>query len=214
MKSDAGAVVLSPARSRAADFSALAKPRLNVLVVASALAGCTSVSYYAQSIEGHVELMAARRNVGKLISDPATPEALRAKLTRASAIRRFATDELALGWPGGIDRLAASDVRVRYQAVDELAARASSDDEPLLLELFSDPEPLMREHALRALYKTSGSKASSALVRLLDDPDPMIAAAAIRTLGDIGDDWAVEVLVGALRGRSEQHSRIASELRN
>ena len=39
MKSDAGAVVLSPARSRAADFSALAKPRLNVLVVASALAG-------------------------------------------------------------------------------------------------------------------------------------------------------------------------------
>ena len=39
MKSEAGAVVLSPARSRAADFSALAKPRLNVLVVASALAG-------------------------------------------------------------------------------------------------------------------------------------------------------------------------------
>ena len=39
MKSSAEAVALSPSRSRAADFSALAKPRLNLLVVGSALAG-------------------------------------------------------------------------------------------------------------------------------------------------------------------------------
>ncbi|WP_041163768.1 aminopeptidase [Mesorhizobium australicum] len=64
--------------------------------MASALSGCTSVSYYAQSLEGHVRIMAARQDVGKLIQAPSTPEALRAKLTSASAIRRFATDELAL----------------------------------------------------------------------------------------------------------------------
>ncbi|TPJ17929.1 aminopeptidase [Mesorhizobium sp. B2-7-3] len=64
--------------------------------MASALSGCTSVSYYAQSLEGHVRIMAARQDVGKLIEAPSTPEALRAKLTSASAIRRFATDELAL----------------------------------------------------------------------------------------------------------------------
>jgi len=64
--------------------------------MASGVTGCTSISYYAQSLEGHVEIMAARKNVGKLIQDPSTPEALRAKLTSASAIRRFATDELAL----------------------------------------------------------------------------------------------------------------------
>nr|WP_245275585.1 aminopeptidase [Mesorhizobium sp. LNHC229A00] len=40
--------------------------------------------------------MAARQDVGKLIQAPSTPKALRAKLTSASAIRRFATDELAL----------------------------------------------------------------------------------------------------------------------
>jgi len=39
MKTDANAVALSGARSRAADFSALAKPRLNLLVVASTFAG-------------------------------------------------------------------------------------------------------------------------------------------------------------------------------
>ncbi|MBZ9725541.1 aminopeptidase [Mesorhizobium sp. CO1-1-11] len=64
--------------------------------MAFALSGCTSVSYYAQSLEGHVRIMAARQDVGKLIQAPSTPEALRAKLTSASAIRRFATDELAL----------------------------------------------------------------------------------------------------------------------
>ncbi|WP_246696193.1 aminopeptidase [Mesorhizobium sp. SARCC-RB16n] len=66
------------------------------VVMASAVSGCTSISYYAQSLEGHVRIMAAREDVGKLIKAPSTPEALRARLTSASAIRRFATDELAL----------------------------------------------------------------------------------------------------------------------
>jgi protoheme IX farnesyltransferase len=39
MKSDAQLALLAPARSRTADFGMLAKPRLNLLVVASALAG-------------------------------------------------------------------------------------------------------------------------------------------------------------------------------
>ncbi len=69
---------------------------LAAVVMASGVAGCTSVSYYAQSLEGHVRIMAARKSVGKLIHDPSTPKALRTKLTSASAIRRFATDELAL----------------------------------------------------------------------------------------------------------------------
>ncbi len=69
---------------------------LAALTMALGVTGCTSVSYYAQSLEGHAQIMAARQNVGKLIRDPSTPEALRAKLTSAAAIRQFATDELAL----------------------------------------------------------------------------------------------------------------------
>jgi predicted aminopeptidase len=60
------------------------------------MAGCTSVSYYAQSLEGHVKIMTARRDVAKLIDDPSTPEALRARMASARAIRKFAVDELAL----------------------------------------------------------------------------------------------------------------------
>lgn len=40
--------------------------------------------------------MTARQDVGKLIADPTTPEAIRAQLASANAIRQFATDELAL----------------------------------------------------------------------------------------------------------------------
>ena len=69
---------------------------LAAVILASAVTGCTSISYYAQSLEGHVKIMAARKNVERLVQDPSTPKPLRAKLTSASTIRRFATDELAL----------------------------------------------------------------------------------------------------------------------
>ena len=51
------------------------------------------------------------------------------------------------------------------------------------------------------------------LIRLvLDDPDPRIATAAIRTLGDIEDEWAVDLLISALRKGIGPRSRIAAEL--
>jgi len=65
-------------------------------ILALGVAGCTSVSYYAQSLEGHVNIMTARRDVAKLIDDPSTPETLRARMASARAIRNFAVDELAL----------------------------------------------------------------------------------------------------------------------
>jgi len=59
-------------------------------------AGCTSVSYYAQSLEGHAKIMTARQDVAKLVEDPSTPAPLRAQMVEATAIRQFAVDELAL----------------------------------------------------------------------------------------------------------------------
>ncbi|WP_136621083.1 MULTISPECIES: aminopeptidase [Mesorhizobium] len=67
-----------------------------VVIVVSGVTGCTSISYYAQSMKGHLQIMTARKDVGKLIEDPSTPKALRARMESASAIRQFATDELAL----------------------------------------------------------------------------------------------------------------------
>ncbi|OCW59278.1 aminopeptidase [Hoeflea olei] len=69
---------------------------LLLIGLAAALGGCTSVSYYAQSLNGHARIMAARKPVAKLIADPSTPDALRAWMKQASAIRQFASDELDL----------------------------------------------------------------------------------------------------------------------
>ncbi|MER8690464.1 aminopeptidase [Mesorhizobium sp. M1136] len=66
------------------------------MIVMSGVAGCTSISYYAQSLKGHAEIMAARQDLGELIDDPSIPRALRARMASASAIRQFATDEMAL----------------------------------------------------------------------------------------------------------------------
>lgn len=69
---------------------------LAIMVVVAGLSGCTSVSYYAQSLNGHMNLMAARRDVDKVMVDPATSPALRDRLAKASSIRQFAIDELDL----------------------------------------------------------------------------------------------------------------------
>ena len=60
------------------------------------LAGCSSVGYYAQAIDGHLALMAAARPVPEVIADPQTSEALRQRLVMSQQMRRFAVDELKL----------------------------------------------------------------------------------------------------------------------
>jgi len=66
------------------------------LLLLLALQGCTGISYYAQSLDGHVKLLAARQNVETLIADPSQPRDLRAAMVAARDIRRYASDELAL----------------------------------------------------------------------------------------------------------------------
>jgi predicted aminopeptidase len=61
-----------------------------------ASSGCTGISYYAQSLNGHLQIVSARQPVDELIDDPSKPDALRAQLALASDIRQFATDKLAL----------------------------------------------------------------------------------------------------------------------
>lgn len=69
-----------------------------------------------------------------------------------------------------------------------------------------------RVEALQRLARL-GHPALPALVRpVIDDADPRIATAAIRTLGDVGDQWAVDQLVAALREGVGSRSRIAVEL--
>lgn len=115
--------------------------------------------------------------------DRADDPAGRARLI-ATRYRIVASTSLALGWPGGLERLASEDFSERVAATDELSERASRADEKLLLALFSDANPLIRELALRILKRVSGQRANGALVKLLDDPDSNVRAAVLKELAE------------------------------
>jgi len=66
------------------------------LCAALALTGCASVEYYAQSVTGHLGLMARARPVETVIEAPDTVPSLAARLRTALEIREFASDVLAL----------------------------------------------------------------------------------------------------------------------
>ena len=69
-----------------------------------------------------------------------------------------------------------------------------------------------RVTALQRLEQAHHPAVPGLIRRVLDDPDPKIAAAAIRTLGDVGDEWAIDLLLDALRRGNGQRSRVAAEL--
>ena len=101
---------------------------------------------------------------------------------RALRYRLVATDALVLRWPGGLVRLAATDTAERQRAAEDLAGLATDDDQDLLLELFSDPAPLVREISLRGLQEIGGQQSTAALVKLLSDPEPNVRAAVLKQL--------------------------------
>jgi predicted aminopeptidase len=61
-----------------------------------AASGCGTVGYYGQAVGGHLRMVQAARPVADLLADPATPQALRARLALAQQMRDFAVRELAL----------------------------------------------------------------------------------------------------------------------
>src|SRR5467141_2512707 len=73
-----------------------AMKRLAALGALFFISGCASLEYYAQAVGGHLEVMRLAVPIEERLREPDMPEALRAKLAKALAIREFASRELAL----------------------------------------------------------------------------------------------------------------------
>ena len=61
-----------------------------------AATGCSSLTYYAQSVSGHLQLLHAARPVPDWLADVATPDALKARLRLTQRLRDYAVTELKL----------------------------------------------------------------------------------------------------------------------
>lgn len=70
--------------------------RFIVAGIALLAAGCTSLGYYLQSVEGQLTLLQSRQEISDLLADPATPEPLKKRLETTLKIRDFASTELKL----------------------------------------------------------------------------------------------------------------------
>lgn len=69
---------------------------MGICAVALAAGGCSALGYYAQAAGGHLSMLAAARPIGDWLADPAAPEALKLRLSRAQRMRSFASRELGL----------------------------------------------------------------------------------------------------------------------
>jgi predicted aminopeptidase len=71
----------------------------SALLVTGALclsSGCSTMGYYAQAANGHLDMLQRARPVAEVLADPQTPPALRERLALSQRMRDFAVSELKL----------------------------------------------------------------------------------------------------------------------
>jgi predicted aminopeptidase len=94
---------MAPMSSASASSFRRSRPRARLALVVAAVAcigavgaGCSTLGYYAQSINGHLAMLRAARPIPEVVADPGTAEPLRQRLLRAQQIRAFASSRLGL----------------------------------------------------------------------------------------------------------------------
>ncbi len=99
---DSDSLVLPSTRHRPAVF----------LVLLLSLGACSTLSYYTQSVSGHLELLLKRRPIDQITADPSVPTELKQRLETVKRIRQFATEELGL--PENDSYLSYADLQRNY----------------------------------------------------------------------------------------------------
>jgi len=66
------------------------------ILAALSLSACSTVGYYGHLAHGEYSMLAARQPIARVIADPATDTALKARLELAQQARAFASDKLGL----------------------------------------------------------------------------------------------------------------------
>ena len=81
-------------------------------MLAAALSGCQTVSYYRQAVAGECQILAHRQSIPALLADPKTPASLKAKFEVILNLRHFAAQQLML--PAGQSYLKYTDLHRPY----------------------------------------------------------------------------------------------------
>ncbi|MFO1063024.1 MAG: thioredoxin domain-containing protein [Pirellulales bacterium] len=120
-------------------------------------------------------------------------QALRELMFRAAAGRATRLEFAAL-----LSALARLDVQTRREAALRLASLLSSEDQLLIDELARDSDPVVREAAVAAEFKTGGLRSQTRITQLLSDPDANVRSAVLRVLQEKSSPGAIVAVVDHL----------------
>ena len=149
------------------------------LLAALALSGCETLAYYAQAINGQLSLMARARPVESLLQDPGTPQALRARLELARAIRDYAVRELKL--PDNASYRSYAELDRRYAVWNVVAAPEFS------LEPLQSCFPVAGCVSYRGFFSQAGAERHAAELRARRLDVYLYGVPAYSTLGRFDD---------------------------
>lgn len=157
--------------------------------------GAPGPGYYWQSVTGHLALVQAARPVDEWLSDPATPPALKDRLTLAQRMRRFAVTELAL--PDNASYTRYADLKRRAAVWNVVAAPEYS------LTLQTWCYPLLGCAGYRGYFNEAEAEAFAARLRAQGLEAVAYPVPAYSTLGWtnwLGGDPLLNTFVGQTEG--------------
>ena len=149
------------------------------LLISITLAGCETLSYYAQAVSGHIDLTGRARPVDELLTDARTPQILREQLALARRLREFASRELRLPDNGSYRRFA--DLARPYAVWNVFAAAEFS------LEAMQSCFPVAGCVAYRGFFERADADAHAARLQQRRFDVVVLGVAAYSTLGAFDD---------------------------
>jgi predicted aminopeptidase len=151
------------------------------------LAGCGSVGYLAQSVQGHLGVMNAARPVADWLADERTPAELRERLLVSQRIRDFAVRELALPDNASYRRYAELD---RPAVVWNVVAAPE-----LSLELKTWCFPVVGCVGYRGYFDRAAAEGQAGELRAEDLEASVYGVPAYSTLGKLPFDYFADPLL-------------------
>jgi len=143
------------------------------------LAGCETLSYYAQAVSGHLDLTARARPVSEWLTDAQTPPALRERLALAQRLREFASRELKLPDNGSYRDFA--DLARPYAVWNVFAAAEFS------LEAVQSCFPVAGCVGYRGFFAQADAESHAARLRGQGFDTAVLGVPAYSTLGALDD---------------------------
>ncbi len=155
------------------------------------ITGCSTLGYYSQLVQGHSQLMLARKPIGPLLLDPTSDPRLRQQLALATAARQFASQQLGL--PDNQSYRFYADIQRPFVVWNVFVTAEFS------LQADTSCFPIAGCVAYRGFYQQDRARGAAALAQLAGKDVWVAGVEAYSTLG-----WFDDPILSSMLRRDDQ----------